>query len=150
MQKIAGELKLTETAFALPATRADCAARLRIFTPVRELAFAGHPTVGAAFVLLQEGIVARGTARFLLEEQIGPVPLRIERGGRPLIWLHTPPIHEGRHLDGSLCAKALCLEPQDLLGVSPQLLTAGNPTVIVAAKDRQAVDRARLDLAVLL
>jgi trans-2,3-dihydro-3-hydroxyanthranilate isomerase len=147
MQKIAGELKLTETAFALPATREDCAARLRIFTPVRELAFAGHPTVGAAFVLLQKEIVARGTAEFLLEEEIGPVPLRIERGGKPLIWLHTPPIHEGRHLDGSLCAKALGLEPQDLLAVSPQLLSAGNPTVIVAAKDRPAVDRARLDLA---
>ena len=58
MQKIAGDLKLTETAFALPATREDCAARLRIFTPVRELAFAGHPTVGAAFVLLQKQIIA--------------------------------------------------------------------------------------------
>jgi trans-2,3-dihydro-3-hydroxyanthranilate isomerase len=147
MQKIAGELNLTETAFALPATREDCAARLRIFTPVRELAFAGHPTVGAAFVLLQKEIVARGTAEFVLEEQIGPVPLRIERGGQPLIWLRMPPIHEGRYLDGSLCAKALGLEPQDLLAVSPQLLSAGNPTVIVAVKDPPAVDRARLDLA---
>jgi trans-2,3-dihydro-3-hydroxyanthranilate isomerase len=152
MQKIARELNLTETAFALPATRADCAARLRIFTPVRELAFAGHPTVGAAFVLLQKEIVAPGTAEFLLEEQIGAVPiriepLRVERGGHPLIWLHTPPIQEGRYLDGSLCAKALGLEPQDLLAISPQLLNAGNPTVIVAVKDRAAVDGAHLDLA---
>src|SRR5580704_5537187 len=99
MQKIAGELNLAETAFVLPATRNDCAARLRIFTPARELPFAGHPTVGAAFVLLQKEMIARGTAEFLLEEQIGAVPLRIERGGQPLIWLRTPPIHEVRYLD---------------------------------------------------
>ena len=99
MLQIARELNLTETVFALPATREDCAARLRIFTPVRGTPFAGHPTVGAAFVLLQKEIIARGTAAFLLEEQIGPVPVRIEGGGRPLIWLRTPPICEGRYLD---------------------------------------------------
>jgi trans-2,3-dihydro-3-hydroxyanthranilate isomerase len=55
MQKIARELNLAETAFVLPATRKDCVARLRVFTPARELAFAGHPTVGTAFVLLQKG-----------------------------------------------------------------------------------------------
>jgi trans-2,3-dihydro-3-hydroxyanthranilate isomerase len=147
MQKIARELNLAETAFVLPATREDCAARLRIFTPARELPFAGHPTVGSACVLLKKEIVAPGTPEFVLEEQIGPVPVRIERGGQPLIWLRTPPIHQGRYLDGSLCAKALGLEPEDLLAVSPQLLSAGNPTVIVAAKDRAAVDRASLDLA---
>jgi trans-2,3-dihydro-3-hydroxyanthranilate isomerase len=147
MQRIARELSLTETAFALPATREDCAARLRIFTPVRETPFAGHPTVGAAFVLSQKGIVARGGAEFLLEEQIGPVPVRIERGERPLIWLRTPPIREGRYLDRAVCAGALGLEPDDLLAVRPQLLSAGNPTVVVAAKDAAAVDRAWLDLA---
>src|SRR5271170_5408641 len=58
MQKIARELNLAETAFVLPATREDCAARVRIFTPAKELAFAGHPTVGTAFVLVLKGIVA--------------------------------------------------------------------------------------------
>src|ERR1700739_2490674 len=55
MQKIAKEFNLSETVFVLPATRADCAVKLRIFTPHRELPFAGHPTVGASFVLLSEG-----------------------------------------------------------------------------------------------
>src|ERR1700691_3540683 len=80
MQKIARELNLAETAFVLPATRKDCAARVRIFTPAKEMAFAGHPTVGTAFVLLQEKIVASNVSAFLLEEQVGPVPLRIEEG----------------------------------------------------------------------
>jgi len=147
MQKIARELNLTETAFVLPATRSDCAARVRIFTPAKELPFAGHPTVGTAFVLLQKGIVSGSCHQFLLEEEFGPIPLRIESGTTPLIWLRTPAIHEGRCLDGSLCARALGLEPHDLLAVEPQMLNAGNPTVLVAVKDKAAVDRAWLDLA---
>ena len=82
-----------------------------------------------------------------MEEKIGPVPIRIDSGARPMIWLRTPPIREGRCYDSALCAAALGLEPQDLLPIEPQLLNAGNPTVIVAAKDKAAVDRAWLDLA---
>jgi trans-2,3-dihydro-3-hydroxyanthranilate isomerase len=147
MQKIARELNLTETAFVLPPTRSDCAARVRIFTPWRELPFAGHPTVGAAFVLLEEQVVGQSGGGFVLEEEIGPVPIRIEAGERPLIWLRTPPIREDRCIAGSLCARVLGLDAEDLLPISPQLLSAGNPTVIVAARDRAAVDRAWLDLA---
>src|SRR5260370_22654496 len=94
MQAIARELNLSETVFVLPATRPDCAARLRIFTPFRELPFAGHPTVGTSFVLLDTGVIPNGTERFVLEEAIGPVPVRAEPGEHPLIWLTTPPIHD--------------------------------------------------------
>ncbi len=146
MQKIARELSLAETVFVLPATRKDCAARVRIFTPAKEMAFAGHPTVGAAFVLLQEKIVARNVGTFMLEEQVGPVALRIEDGQCPLIWLRMPPIHEGKCYDSALCARVLGLEAQELLPINPQLLSAGNPTVVVAAKNKAAVDRAWLDL----
>jgi trans-2,3-dihydro-3-hydroxyanthranilate isomerase len=141
------ELNLTETAFVLPATREDCAASLRIFTPAKELEFAGHPMVGGAFVLLEEGIVPKNSRAFVVQEQIGPVPIRIGPGPRLMIWLRTPPIREGRCYDSALCAAALGLEPQDFLPVEPQLVNAGNPTVIVAAKDKAAVDRAWLDLA---
>ncbi len=147
MQKIARELNLAETVFVLRATRKDCAARVRIFTPAKEMAFAGHPTLGAAFVLLQEKIVARNLNTFMLEEQVGPVPLRIDEGPRPLFWLRMPPVIEGKCYDSSLCARVLGLEPQELLAMTPQLLSAGNPTVVVAAKSKAAVDRAWLDLA---
>ena len=146
MQRIARELNLTETAFVLPATRNDCAARVRIFTPGKELAFAGHPTVGTAFVLVLKGIVASDSTDFMLEEEVGPVHIRIEQGQRPLVWLRTPPIHEGKYFDGALCARALGLEPQDLLPLKPQLLSAGNPTLLIAVKDKASVDRASLDL----
>src|SRR5450432_3512644 len=87
MQCIAREMNLSETVFILPATRLDCAARVRIFTPTTELVFAGHPTVGTGFVLLDEGMVPSDAEHFLLEENIGPVPIRVERGERTLIWL---------------------------------------------------------------
>jgi len=77
MQRIARELNLAETAFVLPATRKDCAARVRIFTPAKELAFTGHPTVGTAFVLLQKDIVPSVSTDFMLEDEVGPVPIRI-------------------------------------------------------------------------
>jgi len=64
-----------------------------------------------------------------------------------MIWLRTPPIREGRCYDSALCAAVLGLETYDLLPIKPQFLSAGNPTVIVAAKDKAAVDRAWLDLA---
>ena len=78
MQKIARELNLSETVFVLPATRADCVVRVRIFTPARELSFAGHPTIGTSFVLLDEGMVPQAADQFVLEEGVGPVPIRIE------------------------------------------------------------------------
>src|SRR5258708_1186510 len=66
MQSIAKELNLSETVFVLPATREDCAVRVRIFTPGRELAFAGHPTIGSSFVLRDEGIVGKDASHFVL------------------------------------------------------------------------------------
>ena len=106
MQKIARELNLAETAFVLPATRENCVARVRIFTPAKELAFAGHPTIGTAFVLLQEEIISRNSSEFSVEEEVGPIPIRIEGGQRPLIWFRMPPIREGRCYGSSLCARS--------------------------------------------
>jgi trans-2,3-dihydro-3-hydroxyanthranilate isomerase len=144
MQKLARELNLSETTFVLPSTRPGCVARVRIFTPAREMVFAGHPTIGTAFVLRDEGI-AKGE-RFALDEKVGPVPIRVEAGDRPRIWLATPPIHSGATYDRALCAAALGLDLRDLLEAPPQLLSAGNPTIFIAVRDRTAVDRAWLDL----
>jgi trans-2,3-dihydro-3-hydroxyanthranilate isomerase len=147
MQRIAREMNLSETVFVFPPTRAEFAARLRIFTPAREIPFAGHPTIGTSFVLLQEGIIPPTTTPFILEEQVGPVPIRVDAGARPLIWLTTPPIEQGPTRDRQMCAEALGLTSDDLLPIEPQLLTAGNPTLFMALKNRETVDRAWLELA---
>lgn len=145
MQSIARELNLSETVFVLPATRPGFAARLRIFTPRHEVAFAGHPTVGTSFLLLREGFVPEGSESFVLEEKAGPIPVRVERGSDLLIWLTTPTIESGQTFSRELCAKALGLALDDLLPCEPQLVSAGNPFVFVALKSKEAVDRAWLD-----
>jgi trans-2,3-dihydro-3-hydroxyanthranilate isomerase len=101
MQKIAREFNLAETAFVLPATRKDCVAALRIFTPAKELPFAGHPTVGGAFVLLQKGIVPKNSNAFVVEEKIGPVPIRIDSAGTagPPSYRTASPERRQSHVD---------------------------------------------------
>lgn len=145
MQKIAQELNLSETSFVLPPELPGCAARVRIFTPTVEMVFAGHPTIGTSFVLLDEGLVP--ASGFNLQLKVGPVPIRIEAGARPLIWLRTPPITFGQTYDPALCAKAAGVDPADLLGPTPQLVTAGNPNIYIPLKTPEAVDRAWVDLA---
>ena len=145
MQRIARELNLSETTFVFSATRSDCGANVRIFTPAKELIFAGHPTIGTSFVLLAEGRVSRHVDHFVLEEKVGPVPIRVELGPRPLIWLRTPPIEYGKTYEPSACADMLTVNVNDLLDVAPQLVSAGNPTIFVAVKNKEIVDRALLD-----
>jgi trans-2,3-dihydro-3-hydroxyanthranilate isomerase len=81
MQAIAREFNLSETTFVLPPEDPRHTARLRIFTPAAEVPFAGHPTVGSAFVLATSGVVGAGERRITFEETVGPIPVEIERVG---------------------------------------------------------------------
>jgi len=82
MQALAREMNFSETVFVLPPQAADADVRIRIFTPRSELPFAGHPTLGTAFVLggpLQK-IVIR------LETSVGVVPVELERQGAEIVF----------------------------------------------------------------
>src|SRR5437868_1838637 len=82
MQEIARELNLSETVFVLPPSSDEADVRIRIFTPGSELPFAGHPTLGSAFVLggpLQK-IVIR------LETASGVVPVELTRDGAKIVF----------------------------------------------------------------
>ncbi|HEX4164809.1 MAG TPA: PhzF family phenazine biosynthesis protein [Bryobacteraceae bacterium] len=148
LQQIARELNLSETVFVYDPTTDGCAARLRIFTPAREVPFAGHPTVGSSFVLWQTRRVPTDATHFQLEEKIGIVPIRVEHehGERPLIWLTTPPITFGKTLDPVACAEALGISPKDLLPVKPQFVSAGNPMAMIAVRTKDVVDRSWLGM----
>jgi trans-2,3-dihydro-3-hydroxyanthranilate isomerase len=75
MQALARETNLSESSFVLPPTTAGADARIRIFTPTMELPFAGHPTLGSAFVL---GTM-RGSSTVRLETARGVVPVTLQR-----------------------------------------------------------------------
>ena len=146
MQCIAKELNLSETAFVVPTTRPGCDIGVRIFTPTREMLFAGHPTIGTSWVLLDEGLVSRGSEHFTLDEKIGPVPIRVDAGERPLIWLSTPPIEFRNTADRSLCARVLGLNLADLLDIPPQDVGTGNAIAFIPLRSTDAVDRAWIEL----
>lgn len=79
MHAIAREFNYSETTFVLPPADRKHAARVRIFTPGGELPFAGHPTIGTAFVLASSGVLERTATDVVFEEGVGPVPVRIDR-----------------------------------------------------------------------
>lgn len=148
MQRIARELNLSEIVFVTRSPQADCAARLRIFTPGTEMQFAGHPTIGAAFALWQSGANGTQTRSFAFKEHVGRVPVRIDNGEPPMVWLSTPPISKVQDVDRTAAAHALGVDESDLIAALPcELLTAGNPTLYVPLRDKDAVDRAWPDTA---
>src|SRR5439155_26991436 len=88
MQTLAREMDLSETVFVLPSENAH--ARIRVFTPTAELPLAGHPTLGAAFVLGQP----MQLTEILLETGSGVIPTRLEReGARVSFGWMTQPTH---------------------------------------------------------
>lgn len=78
MRDIARELNLSETTFVLPVEDPATTHRVRIFTPGRELAFAGHPTVGTAIAIAE--LEGRAEADLVLGLGAGPTPVQVRRG----------------------------------------------------------------------
>jgi trans-2,3-dihydro-3-hydroxyanthranilate isomerase len=149
MQAIAREMNLSETTFVLPSSRADCVARVRIFTPGREIPFAGHPTVGTAWVLATQGRLGGG-ARAALEEGIGPVPVELEGDPtRPaFVWMKHRDAEFGPEVtDRAGVAVALGLTEADLHAGAPVCVgSTGSPFLYVPLRERATVDRAALDV----
>src|SRR5215471_642668 len=88
MQALAKEMNFSETVFVLPPQSEGADVRIRIFTPMAELPFAGHPTLGSAFVLggpLQKVVIR-------LETGAGVVPVELVREGPKLTfgWMDQP------------------------------------------------------------
>jgi trans-2,3-dihydro-3-hydroxyanthranilate isomerase len=148
MQRVAREMNLSETTFVLPRESDGDATRVRIFTPARELPFAGHPTIGTAYVMRMLGIVSAGAKRFVLHENVGRVPIRVDDGDDPILWLTTPPIAKLGEFPAEACARALSLSRDRLAANVPcEQLSAGSPLIFVAVKDRTTVDAAQVDSA---
>jgi trans-2,3-dihydro-3-hydroxyanthranilate isomerase len=151
MQRIAREFNLSETVFVFPAADKGNRAKLRIFTPARELPFAGHPTVGTAVLLGR--IDGGGERNFTLEENVGLVPCRVTSSGadsgRASFDIPRLPAKEADSPDVGRMAAALGLKVEDmgLDGFAAARWSAGNPFTFVPVRTRDAVGRVRIDLA---
>ena len=150
MQAIAREFNLSETVFVQPPEDPHNRARLRIFTPARELPFAGHPTIGTAVLLaLLDHGGRHGHVAFDLEETVGIVPCAVEilnsDTGRATFTLPRLPERVGDLPDTATLAAALGVDQAEmgLSGHLPAIWSAGVPFGIVPMKNRAAVSRAR-------
>ena len=118
MQQIAREFNFSESTFVLPGT--DSADHdVRIFTPTKEIPFAGHPNIGTAFVLAADGAFGdiETTHDVVFREGAGPVPIRIEVGADDRIWceLRAPSeLQLGPELPVDTIAEAASLAADDI------------------------------------
>jgi trans-2,3-dihydro-3-hydroxyanthranilate isomerase len=152
MQLIAREMAFSESTFVFPAEAAGTDFRVRIFTPSRELDFAGHPTIGTAFALSRAGKIAPGKDRVVLGEGIGPVPVDLEWEGKNLrfAWMYQLEPTFGKTIeDLAAVAAALGVEASDIQtsGLPVQEVSCGATFLFVPMATRAAVDRASLDRA---
>ncbi len=154
MQTIAAELHFPETTFVLRARSEAEDARVRIFTPMSELGFAGHPTVGTALALAWQGLLPAGCERVTLGEGAGPVPVDLRYRDGHAVWaeFRAPAIAvAGKPVDPDLCAAALGLERSDI-EPDPEIpceVPGAVPFLMVPLASRAALARARLrDLAI--
>lgn len=117
MQRFASWTNLAETTFVLPPTRPEADYRVRIFTPVLELPFAGHPTLGTCHAWLEGGGEPRGASEIVQECEAGLI--RIRRVEEGLAFAAPPMVRSGpaSEEDAEKVAAALHVDPGEMLAV---------------------------------
>jgi trans-2,3-dihydro-3-hydroxyanthranilate isomerase len=144
MQAIANEFNLSETTFVLPPKDPANTAEVRIFTPRREMMFAGHPNVGTAFVV---GRRRGSNAPLVFEEKAGLVPLDLLDEGGTIVGarLTAPqPLKRGAEVAAEIVAEACGLAAEEIEIGRHIPCVAGCGTVFLFAEvqSRQALERA--------
>ncbi len=153
MQTVAREFNLSETVFVLPAHDAANTAKVRIFTPQREMPFAGHPTIGTAVLLaLQQG----GGASQIdigLEENVGLIPVTVgldgAGGGYGQLTAAVVPEPVSGLPETDMIAAAIGLEAGNIGFGShqPCLMEAGNTFLFIPVETRDGLARAQCRLS---
>lgn len=146
MQRIAKEVNYSETTFILSEEERDGGYDVRIFTPEEELPFAGHPTLGTAYVIQQE-IIKESVKKVILNLKIGQIPVSFNysEGKVDIMWMEQKPPIFGEILDKSRVSKVLSLEENDIDDRFPiQEVSTGVPSIIVPLKTLDAVKHSRV------
>jgi trans-2,3-dihydro-3-hydroxyanthranilate isomerase len=141
LQKIALEMNYSETTFVLSEEETDGGYDVRIFTPGEEVPFAGHPTLGTAYVIQHE-LLAGPVERITLNLKAGEIPVTFGE----VLWMRQLPPTFGEVLDHASVAQALNLETADLDDRSPvQEVSTGLPALVVPLRDLDALRRCKVD-----
>lgn len=146
MQCIAKEMNYSETTFIVSDVR-DGGYDVRIFTPKEELPFAGHPTLGTAYILQQE-IIQQLVETIVLNLKIGQIPVTLHYSGKYVDWLwmqqKPPTFHQ--IFTAEAIAQVLNLEPSEIDSRFPvQEVSTGVPFIIVPLKTQAALKRIKVN-----
>ena len=143
MQRIAKEMNFSETTFITSVENYD----VRIFTPEVELPFAGHPTIGTAFILQQEFMNEKAKT-MSLNLKIGNIAILFKYKGEILseVWMeHKEPAFSG-FFAPNLLADVLCIDENDIDDrFKIQEVSTGIPTLIVPLKSLNAIKKVRIN-----
>ncbi|MDH4214829.1 MAG: PhzF family phenazine biosynthesis protein [Candidatus Thorarchaeota archaeon] len=142
MQGIAREMNFSETTFLEKPTVKGCVSKVRIFTPNKELKFAGHPTLGTSFVMRQKGIVTASQNSAIVELGIGPIHIEFQPDDHVKMTQPSPTFMDTVK-DLSLVTEAINLETNDVSDKYPaQIVSTGLPFLILPLKSLSAVKKA--------
>jgi trans-2,3-dihydro-3-hydroxyanthranilate isomerase len=147
MQLFTKEMNYSETTFILSDKKRKGGYDVRIFTPAEEIPFAGHPTLGTAFIIQQE-IIRKPIEKVILNLRIGqiPVALSFSKGEVDDLWMEQKHPEFGPELDKAIIAKSLSVKETDIDDKFPvQEVSTGLPFMIVPLKTLEAVKKARIN-----
>ncbi|MCZ7362848.1 MAG: PhzF family phenazine biosynthesis protein [Candidatus Methanoperedens sp.] len=143
MQKIAREFNYSETAFILSDEERVGGYDVRIFTPKKEVPFAGHPVLGTAFVIQYE-IKRIPVEEVILNLKVGQIHVKFERGGTS--WMSQIPPLFGTIFKPGLIAQVLNIEAHEIDdGFPVQEVSTGLPFVIVPLKTLETLKRSKIN-----
>jgi len=148
MLLIAREINYSETTFIRSPDPRDGGYDVRIFTPKKELPFAGHPTLGTAFVLQQE-IIREKVDRVILNLAVGQIPVTFNyhNESADILWMRQNPPSFGQVLSAASLANVLNLEPDEIDANFPiQEVSTGVPFIIVPLKTLASLKKAQVNL----
>ena len=153
MQQIAREFNFSESTFVFPAEYGHTR-KVRIFTPTLEVPFAGHPNIGTAFALAQDGTFGDIDKQInvVFEEKVGFVPVSIRYDDRDQIWceLAAPEMLSiGSSMSIKSVASILCLDTTDIVTTThlPQVASVGLPFLFVELSSISALQRAEVNIS---
>ncbi len=144
MLRYAQEMNYSETAFITDETPVDGGYRTRIFSPKKEFEFAGHPTLGTAYIVREE-IIGEPVEQVILNENVGQIPVTFGDDG--VLWMRQKPPKFGTKFKRKDIAKVLDLLPDEIESTFPiQEVSTGTAFIIVPLKTLKSVQRARVRL----
>lgn len=146
MQQIAREINFSETTFILSEEQEKGGYNVRIFTPGAEVEFAGHPTLGTAYII-QRHVIKKTTREIILNLKVGQIPVSLPAEGAKdsLLWMRQAEPRFGEILDKEHLAAVLNLKEDDIDSRWPiEQVSTGLPFIIVPLKTLDALKRVEI------